>query len=301
MRGRRNEADVAMAFAAARVVGLDDEQPGVLALRAGIGLQRHRRIAGRGAEHALEVGDDLAVAAGLIRRRERVQVAELGPRHRDHLRRRVELHRARPERNHRAVERDVAVREPAQVAQHLRFRVVAVERRMREERRRPRSNASGSASGDAREQSRRAPRPRASPPNACQIASTSARVDVSSSDKPERARVDPAEIHPLRHAAVENRLRGVAGRDHDRVEEVCRRHGVAEPREARLQDRGQPMHAPRDRRQAGGAVVDRVHRPRSPRAAPAPCRCSTSPSRGGCAARASAARDGRPGRRSRRR
>ena len=43
MRGGGNEADLAMALAAAAVIGADDQQAGVLALRAGVGLQRDAR------------------------------------------------------------------------------------------------------------------------------------------------------------------------------------------------------------------------------------------------------------------
>ena len=50
-----------------------------------------------------------------------------------------------------------------------------------------------------------------------------------------------------------------AGGDGQRVEERRRRHGEAQPLEAGLEDRGEAMDAPRDRRQPLGAVVDRVH------------------------------------------
>jgi hypothetical protein len=59
-----------------------------------------------------------------------VQVGELRPRDRLHLGGRVELHRARAERDHRAVEREVLVGEPAQVAQHRGLRAVRVEHRV---------------------------------------------------------------------------------------------------------------------------------------------------------------------------
>ena len=136
MRRRRDQADVAVRLAARRVIGLDDQQSRVLALRAGVGLQRDRRVAGDRAEHALELGDHLAIADRLVGRRERMDVRELAPRDRDHLARRVELHRARAERDHRAVEREVLVGEAAQVAQHLGLGVIAIEGRVREERRR---------------------------------------------------------------------------------------------------------------------------------------------------------------------
>ena len=64
---------------------------------------------------------------------ERVQVGELRPGHRLHLRGRVQLHRARAERDHRAVQRDIEVGQAAQVAQHGRLTPVLVEDRMAEE------------------------------------------------------------------------------------------------------------------------------------------------------------------------
>ena len=124
------------AFAARGVVRPDDQQSRVLALRAGVGLQRDRRVAGDRAQHALEPGDHLAIADRLVGRRERMHVRELAPGHRDHFDRRIELHRARAQRNHRAVERDVLVGQAAQIAQHRRLGVIAVERRMGEKRRR---------------------------------------------------------------------------------------------------------------------------------------------------------------------
>jgi hypothetical protein len=133
VRGGRDEAHIAMPFAATCVIGLDHEQTRVLALGAGIGLQRHGGVARRHAQHVFEIGDDRGVAFGLVGRGKRMQGPEFRPGHRNHFRRRVELHRARAQRNHRAVERDVAVGEPAQIAQHLRFGVIAVEGRVREE------------------------------------------------------------------------------------------------------------------------------------------------------------------------
>ena len=53
-----------------------------------------------------------------------MKLRELRPRHRKHLRRRVQLHRAGAERNHRSGEREVARLEPPQVAQHLGLGVV---------------------------------------------------------------------------------------------------------------------------------------------------------------------------------
>ncbi len=108
-------------------------RPGQLALRPGVGLQRHGVVAGDLAQRALEVGDQLAVAVGLGGGGERVDRGELGPRHRLHLGGGVELHRARAQRDHRPVEGHVAVGQLAQVAQHLGLGAVLVEHRVGEE------------------------------------------------------------------------------------------------------------------------------------------------------------------------
>ena len=52
MSAGRNQADVAAGLAAALVVGANGEQPGVLPLRTGIRLQRHRVVAGESASHS---------------------------------------------------------------------------------------------------------------------------------------------------------------------------------------------------------------------------------------------------------
>ena len=127
-----DEADVAVPLTVRLVVGVDREQAGELTLRAGVRLQRDVVVAGDLAQPALEVGDELADALVLVGGRERVQVSELGPRHRFHLGRGVELHRARTEWDHAAIERVVAVGEATQVAQHRGLAVVAVEHRVRE-------------------------------------------------------------------------------------------------------------------------------------------------------------------------
>ena len=71
------------------------------------------------------------VAARLAQRGERMEAAELRPGDRQHLRRRVQFHRAGAERDHRSRQRQVARLQPFEVAQHLGFRMVAVEDRMR--------------------------------------------------------------------------------------------------------------------------------------------------------------------------
>ena len=95
VRRLRDQADGPGLLAAARVVRADREQTGELALGAGVGLQRHRVVAGDLAQRALEVVEQLAVARGLLLGHERVHGRELRPRDRHHLGGAVELHRAR--------------------------------------------------------------------------------------------------------------------------------------------------------------------------------------------------------------
>ena len=115
------------------VVGADGQQAGQFALRAGVRLQRDRVVAGDLGQRPLQAGDQLGVAAGLLGRGERVQRRELGPADRLHLGRRVELHRAGAERDHRPVQGDVGVGEPPQVAQQRGLAAVGVEHRVGQE------------------------------------------------------------------------------------------------------------------------------------------------------------------------
>ena len=124
----------ALVVAVGAVVGADGEQAGELALAAGVGLHADGVVAGDLGQPRLQLGDQRAQARpSSSSGANGCRLGELRPRDRHHLGRRVELHRARPERDHRAVERQVVVGEPAQVAQHLVLGVVAVEHRLREE------------------------------------------------------------------------------------------------------------------------------------------------------------------------
>ncbi|MND54634.1 hypothetical protein D3C80_456970 [compost metagenome] len=126
----RDQADIAAGVATALVVSANGQQAGVFTLGAGIGLQRHGVIAGGGAEHRFQLVGQLLVALALLSRCERVQVAELGPGHRNHFAGGIELHGARTQRDHGAVQRQVLVGQAAQVAHQLGFAVVAVKHRM---------------------------------------------------------------------------------------------------------------------------------------------------------------------------
>ena len=131
--GSRNEADVAMRLVARSVILANREQSGVFALRSGIRLQRNRGESRDLREPIFQLLAHFAIAGRLIVRRKRMQLRKFRPRNRKHLRRRVQLHRAGAERNHRMAERKIARFQFAQVAQHFRFGVVRVENRMRQE------------------------------------------------------------------------------------------------------------------------------------------------------------------------
>jgi len=103
-------------------------------LRAGVRLERDRGEAGDLGEPGFQVAEEPPVAAGLLLGGKRVEPRELRPRNGEELARRVELHRAGAERDHRLPERQVLGLEPFDVAQHLMLGVVPLEDRRRQER-----------------------------------------------------------------------------------------------------------------------------------------------------------------------
>ncbi len=133
---RRDQTDVAVVVATAVVVGPDREEAGVLALASGIRLQRHAVVAGDLGQRVLEFGDELSIAGALVGGGERVDGGELGPADRFHLGGGVQLHRARAERDHRAVECEVAIAQLPEPPQHLVLGAELVEAAIGEERRR---------------------------------------------------------------------------------------------------------------------------------------------------------------------
>src|SRR3546814_9535559 len=76
MRRGGNQTDVAVLLVQALVILADGHEAGVLALRAGVGLQRDRVEAGRSAKHALQLVEELAVALHLVERREGMDRSE---------------------------------------------------------------------------------------------------------------------------------------------------------------------------------------------------------------------------------
>ncbi len=127
-----DQADVAVRITARSVVAADGQQAGIFTLRPRVGLLGDRVIAGDLAELVIQIVDHRVIAHRLIFGAEGVQVAELGPSDRDHLDGGVQLHGAGPQRDHRAVQRQIAVGETAHVARHLGLGAVAVEGRVSE-------------------------------------------------------------------------------------------------------------------------------------------------------------------------
>ena len=130
MRRGRDEADVALGVTAGEVVAADRQQAGELALGSGVGLDGDLVVAGDLGQLGFEVLDQFAPAGGLGFRGEGVDGGELRPGDGFHLGRGVQLHGARTQRDHGAVQGQVAVREAADVAQQLGLGAVRVEHRV---------------------------------------------------------------------------------------------------------------------------------------------------------------------------
>ena len=250
----RDQADVAMGLAARSVIRADCEQAGKFTLRARIRLHRHRVVAGDLRKPGFELPDQPPVALRLILGRERMDCAESVPGDRHHLGRGVQLHGAGAERNHRSVERDVLAGEAAQVAQQLRFRAMAVEHRMGEERRSP-PQRSRQAVRHLFEVLETRPAAERRPD----------RLDVRAGRRFVERDADRFAVHRAQVVAAlarrgEHPLRPFAGVDRDRVEESLRRELEFRALEARRKDRREAVHAVGNRREARRAMVHRVHR-----------------------------------------
>ena len=129
VRRDRDQADVAPPFASRLVVGPDDEEAGVLALRSGIRHQRYSGKSGDFGELLFEGRGQFRVPFDLIAGREGVDGGKAGVGDRKHFRGGVQLHRARAERDHRRGQRQVFRFEPFHVAEQ--FGLGAVRRKNR--------------------------------------------------------------------------------------------------------------------------------------------------------------------------
>ena len=286
-----DQAYIAMRSSLARVIGADREQAGIFSLRAGIGLQRKCVIAGDGAEFFAQRRKHLLIAARLFDRREGMNVGKFRPGDRDHLRRGIELHGAGAERDHRAVERKVAIREAPHIAQQLGLRRIAVKHRMRHEIRAACKFVCDR--GGLRDRRERqvtltfAIGVTENPPelfdNGRRRGFIAADADAAALRRPMRRRLMPCSTALRRISALP-----IAGFDRNGVEEILRADASSRATEGRRRACAQgggcarqlpSVHPGRDRRRTSM---------RSRRAAPARCRYSTSLSRAGYAARASA-------------
>ena len=127
---RRNQADIPCPLLAALVIFADRQQPGVLALSAGVGLHANRIEPGNRAQPALKLFDHQGVADRLLPGHEGMQIGELRPGDRDHFAGGVEFHGAGAQRDHRLVERQILGLQLLEITQHLGFAVMGVEHRM---------------------------------------------------------------------------------------------------------------------------------------------------------------------------
>ena len=295
--GDGDQADVAVRLAAALVVGADGQQARVLALRAGVRLQRHRGEAGDLGQPGLELrGTAPRSPAPARRARTGAAAPNSGQVTGSISAVALSFIVQEPSGIIEVVERQVPRLEPAHVAQHLVLGVVLVEdgmgeerARARERRRQPRRSA---VRRPARPPRTASGRPRTRPADRARRR----RSTVSSSAIADRAVGVGAQVDAARaRAAASTRGGAAAGpgaRAGCRRTARRRRRGPARRSPAR-QQRGQRVHAAR----RCAAALPARGRPRtctpSPPAAPAPCRCCSWPCRAGCAARASAAPGGR--------
>ena len=260
VRGFGNQAHVALRPTIGAVIRTDCEQAGVFALRTGVGLQTHRVIAGDRDQHRFEAVDQFAITMPLRGGRERMDVGELRPGHRNHLGGRVQFHRARTERDHGAIHRQILVGKHAHVAQHLVFAVVRIEHRMREELR--------GAQQFLRDQRWRGCIQRVDVRQFRAIAAEDApqQFDVGARGGFIQRDADVfvpslAQIRAHGHRARHDRVGALVRLQADRVE----RAGVMGCRESQLlqtgaKNRGQARDARGDAGQAVRTVVDGVHR-----------------------------------------
>ena len=255
MRRFRDQADVAVALATRLVVGTNRQQAGVFALRAGVGLEADRVVAGDVGQHGFERVDQLLVAAGLRSRRQRMDVGELRPGDRDHLGGGVELHGARAQRDHRAVHRQVLVGQRTHVAQQFVLAVVGVEHRVLQERRVAQLGRGQGVGGGGVERVDRVVA-QLGAEDLGQRGQVGAGGGLVQADA-DAGGVDLAQVDAL-VAGVQVHLFGVHAGDQQGVKEAIR-HLYAGLAQRGGQDRRHPVHAARDPGQAFWPVVDRVH------------------------------------------
>lgn len=96
----RDQANFPITITIVLMIALDCSQTSIFSLCPTVGLERYPVVAGDGAEVVLQLLEQLLVALSLRHRCERVDVSEVAEAARHHFRCAVELHGARPERDH---------------------------------------------------------------------------------------------------------------------------------------------------------------------------------------------------------
>ena len=270
VRGFRNQAHIAVTFAARAVIGANGKQAGEFALRTGIRLQADRVVAGDLDQHRFKLVDELLVTKGLIGRCQRMDVGEFGPGHRDHLGGGVEFHRARAERDHRPIHGQVLVGQRAHVAQQFVLAVVRVEHRMLHERRLAQQLAGqgiGRFTIERVDGRYRRPASRVTRTSLCIVAKVNAEYGCEGNDVGTRGRLvnaqgDAARIHraqvDARRACPCMHGGGIDVADMQGVEEI-RGDAQASLAQRAGEDRRHAMRAQGDALESIRAVIDRVH------------------------------------------
>ena len=245
----RNQAHRPLRVTIGLVIRPNGHEARELPLRSSVRLHGDRVVSRDPSEPSFELGDHLHIRAHLLGRRERVRIGEFRPGDRRHLRCGIELHRARPQRDHRPVESKILIGQRTHVAHQRRLRTVAMEDRIREKFF-----------------------------LAAQLAQAVAVRHIGEIEPPLRGEclglilcccfvdghahsvcVDDSYVNASGPRLVGEFLRRARDLQRDRVEDqsfVRRQASVTSPGSDPL---GQVVHSPRDTAQPIGTVVDRVH------------------------------------------
>ena len=287
VRARRDQADVALALATRPVVCRDGQQPGQFPLAAGVRLHRHLGVARDPGQPFLQLVDERQVAGRALRAA------------RTDGCRRTRAGRRAPSRSSRSASWCTTqagscpgrARSPGRTGGA--GSAAWPSRSGAPRRRGGAGSAPGGAAPRAARSRRRTPPP--GTPNASSTAAQWAAVVVSPHEIPTWSSSTSRRRTPRAAGIVDDGRRPTRRLDHHRVEELAVDQAEAgglqsqPPARPCAGGRGGRCHAAPRRR-----GTPRTWR-RPPPTGPARCRCWTSPSPGGCAARASAARAGRPG------
>ena len=132
--GGRDQAEIAVSLPPGSLPGPNREQARILSLAPRVGLEADAGVARGLAEPGDQLPLEDRIAFPLLDRCEGMDLGELGPGDRDHLARGIELHRAAAQRDHAAIEGEIAIGQLAEVAEHRRLTAMGMEDGVREKR-----------------------------------------------------------------------------------------------------------------------------------------------------------------------